>query len=149
MAGKNHVERSVYILIDDSGGTARNLSGDLIPGSLQGGGFVYDTAEMTGVSDAAKNYLAAHPTSEISADFHMNDTATTGSLTVLNARQGTGGTLEIRWGQNGAAPTSGDPQWDGEYVLIDCSVKQSGNTTVLSTKWAVQAGTTAPAFGTV
>lgn len=148
MAGKSHIEKSFRILVDDSGGTVRDLSGDLVPGSVSGGGLTYDEADMTGVSETVYNFLAGHATSEITATFHMNDTATTGATTVLNGRSGTAGTLTLQFGQAGAAPTTGDPEWEGEYVLLDNSISLDGNKFVHNVTFK-PTGSTAPAWGTV
>lgn len=148
MAGKNHVEKSLRILWDDSGGTARDLSAALVPGSLSGGGFTFDEADMTGVSQTVYNFLADRATSEVSASFHMDDTATTGAFTVLNGTGGKVGTLTIQWGQNGAAPTTGDPEWEGEYVLLSNPINLDGNKPVLACTWK-PSGATPPAWGTV
>src|SRR3990167_8461352 len=109
MAGKNHEERSFRLWYDDAGtgsGTARDLTGDLVIGSLTGGGgLVFDEVDMTGVSNLVKNFLAGHAMSRIAARFHMNDTATTGATTVLNGATpsatiaGTG-TLTLQYGQS-------------------------------------------------
>ena len=148
MAGKNHVEKSFRILIDDSGGTARDLSGDLVVGSVSGGGLTYDEADMTGVSETVFNFLSGHATSAITARFHMNDTATTGATTVLNGNAGGTGTLTLQWGQSGAAPTTGDPEWEGEYVLLDLTIALDGNKFVHQVTLQ-PTGSTAPAWGTV
>jgi len=147
MAGKNKIERWFTISVDDSGGTARDLSGDLVPGSIGGGGLVYDEADMTGVSEAVYNFLAGHATSEITASFHMNDTATTGATTVLNGVDGTVVTITLAWGQ-GAAPTSGDPDWEGEYVVLSANIALDGNKFVHQCTFK-PSGSTAPAWGTV
>ena len=151
MAGKNKVERSMRLYWDDLGtgsGTARNLSGDLVPGSLTGGGLVFDEVDLTGVSETVRNYLAGHAESEISAQFHINDTATTGAFTVLTGSDGGYGTLTLQYGSAGAAPTTGDPEWEGEYVLLKCEVGMNGNKPVINATWKPQ-GSTAPAWGTV
>jgi len=156
MAGKNHIERSFRLLWDDAGtgsGTARDLSGDLVPGSVSGGGLTFDEAEMTGVSNLVKNFLAGHAQSVISARFHMNDTATTGATTVLNGSTPSAtiagiGTLTLQWGQSGAAPTTSDPEWEGEYVLIKNEITLDGNKFVHDVEWR-PTGSTAPAWGTV
>ncbi|MBK7181407.1 MAG: hypothetical protein IPH82_30225 [Chloroflexi bacterium] len=135
MAGKNHVEKSFRLQWDDSGGTTRDLSGDLVPGSISGGGLVFDEADMTGVSNTVYNFLADRATSEISATFHLNDTATTGAFTVLKATGGLVGTLTMQWGQNGAAPTTNDPEWEGEYVLLSNNVTLDGNKAVINCTW--------------
>ena len=146
-AGKNKAERWVTINWDDSGETPRDLTGDLVPGTLSGGGLTFDEVDLTGVSEAVKNFLAGHAESEISAQFHLNDTATTGASTVLNGSAGGTGTLTIEWGA-GAAPAVGDLDWEGEYVLLDASVVLSGNKFVHQCRWK-PTGSTAPAFGTV
>jgi hypothetical protein len=148
MAGKNHVEKSFRILWDDSGGTARDLSADLVPGSISGGGFTFDEADMTGVSETVYNFLADRATSEVSGNFHMNDTATTGAFTVLNGSAGKAGTLTMQWGQNGAAPDTGDPEWEGEYILLSNSISLDGNKPVIQCNWKPTGGTP-PAWGTV
>lgn len=149
MAGKNHVEKSIYLFFDDSGGTARNLSGDLIPGTLSpGGGLVMDEVDMTGVSQTVKNYLAGHADSTITGKFHFNDTATTGSHTVTKNMVGAVGTLTTQYGQNGAAPTTGDPEWEGEYLLVSATVTVEGGRTVITCTWR-PGSSTAPAWGTV
>lgn len=156
MAGKNHIERSFRILWDDAGtgsGTARDLTGDLIAGSVSGGGLTFDEVSKHGVSELVKNFLAGHATSEVSAQFHSNDSATTGSSTVLNGSMPSAtvagiGTLTLQWGQSGAAPTTGDPEWEGEYVLVQNNMSFSGGDAIHSCKW-VPYGSTAPSWGTV
>ena len=149
--GKNKVERGFRLLWDDLGtgaGTARNLSGDLVLGSVSGGGLTFDEADLTGVSEAVRNFLAGHANSEISATFHMNDTATTGATTVLNGSVGGIGTLTLQWGASSAAPTTGDPEWEGEYVLLSNNIALDGNKFVHQVRW-LPTGSTAPAWGTV
>ena len=148
MAGKNHVERSIRVLLDDSGGTARDLSGDLVPGSMSGPGLSYEEAQMTGVSETVRNFLAGHATTEFVGQFRMNDTATTGSTTVINGKLGSTGTITVQFGQAGAAPTTGDPEWEGEFVFLAAPVGIADNGTVLNFR-AVPTGSTAPAWGTV
>ena len=149
MAGsKNHVERSFRILFDDAAAAAKDLSGDLVPGSVSGGGFTFDEVDVTGVSNAVYNFLKGRPTSEISANFHMNDTAITGATTVLNGHDtGAGtGTLTLQFGQNGAAPTAGDPEWEGEYVLLKNVIALDGNKFVHQCTFK-PTGSVAPAWG--
>lgn len=148
MAGKNKVERGIRLLIDDSGGTARDLSGDLVPGSLSGPGLSYEEAQMTGVSEAVRNYLAGHANSELTAQFRMNDTATTGAYTVLTGVLGSTGTITVQFGSASAAPTTNDPEWEGEFVMLDCTVGIADNGAVLNFR-ALPTGATAPAWGTV
>lgn len=148
MAGKNKIEKAIRILFDDSGGTQRDLSGDLVPGSLAGPSEAADEVEMTGVSDAMRNFLGGHKDSEVSGQFYMNDTASTGAFTVLKGMVAKTGTLTINFGSDGAAPTTGDPSWEGEYTLLQANVQLAGNKPVIAARW--KPGTsTAPAWTTL
>lgn len=148
MAGKNKIERGFRIYFDDSGATARDLSGDLVAGSVSGGGKQYEQVDLMGVSEAFHNFLANFWDSEISAQFHLNDTATTGAFTVLSNQEGGTGTLTLQWGSAGAAPTSNDPEWEGEYVLLGAPVSFSGGAGIMTATWK-PTGSTAPAWGLV
>jgi hypothetical protein len=146
---KDKVERSFRIYWDDSGGTARDLSGDLVPGSFSGGGLTFDEADMTGVSDGVKKFLTGHADSTVSGRFHMNDTASTGATTVFTGTEGQSGTLTLQWGAAGAAPTTGDPEWEGEYTLMSSNIVVDGNKFVHEVSWKPQSGQADPAWGTV
>jgi hypothetical protein len=154
--GKNKLERGFRIWWDDAGtgsGTARDLSGDLVEGSCTGGGLVFDQVSMHGVSELVRNYMAGHAEAPVSAQFKMNDTATTGSTTVLNGSTPSTtvigiGTLTLQWGSNGAAPSTGDPEWEGEYQLVQNTIQPAGGGFVHAVEWRPY-GSTAPAWGTV
>ena len=145
--GKNKIERWMTINFDDSGGVARDLSSALVPGTINGIGQIFDEAELTGVSEAHKNFMAGHWSSEITAQFYVDDTASTGAFTVLIGQAGSDGTLTIALGA-GAAPTSGDPEWEGEYALMELPLVLAGNKPVLACRF-VPFGSVAPAWGTV
>ncbi len=145
-AGKNKTERWITLKQDDTAGTPRDLSGDLVPGTLQIGGLVFDEAEMTGVSDALHNFLADHANSDGGADFYLNDTATTGAHTVYAGVVGKTGTLTVDFG-SGAAPVTGDPEWGGEYLVTGAPMGLAGNKPVLHVKWK-PTGSVAPAWTT-
>jgi hypothetical protein len=149
MAGKNHVARSIAMYVDDSGGTARDLTSSLVPGSLSGGGLSFEEAEMTGQNQTVRNYLTNHANAPITAQFRMDDTATTGSYTVLiGVDGGAAGTVTLQWGQSGAAPTSSDPEWEGEFVLTVLTASISDGGAVLDATFMPSGGTD-PAWGTV
>lgn len=148
MAGKNKLTRAVRLSWDDSGGTARDLSGDLIADSLNGPGFSAGEVDMTGASETVGNYLADRLENTVTARFHMNDTATTGASTVLNGTLQTVGTLTIQFGENGAAPAAGDLEWEGEYVLLQAPVSTDGGKLVHDCTWR-PSGSVAPDWGTV
>lgn len=145
---KDILERFITVTIDDSGGTARDLSADVVPGSMNGlGGKIYDEIEMTGISDSHKHFLAGFWSHEFTAQFYMNDTATTGAFTVLSNIVGSVGTLTIAFG-TGAAPTGGDPEWEGEYLLPEDPVQIAGGKAVLAVRM-IPGSSTAPSWGTV
>lgn len=146
-AGKNKIERGFRLSWDDSGTTARDLSGDLVPGSVSIGD-EYEEADMTGVSEGLRNYLAGHRDVEITARFHMNDTATTGASTVLNGQNGGTGTLTLQWGDAGAAPTTGDLELEGECVQLRNAPTLDGNRFVHEVRWQ-PTGSAGWSWGTV
>lgn len=142
MAGKNKIERGFRFLWD-----GKDLSGDLVPGSVSGGGMVLDEVDMTGVSETVRNYLAGHATAAISARFHMNDD-TDRSFDVLAGAEGTIKTIALQYGSNGAAPTSGDPQWSGSYVFLGFRVVVDGGKMVMECSWQ-PGSSTPPAWSTI
>lgn len=56
MAGRT-VTKWIRFLVDDSGGTPREIPVD----SISPVGFAYDETDLTAFQDAVKGYLAAHP----------------------------------------------------------------------------------------
>ena len=145
VTGKDKVERFIQIWWDVSD-TPKNLTADLLPGTLTGGGKSLDEVEMTGVSDEFKNFLAGHANSEIAGQFYMNDTAVSGATTIVKATIGLTGTLTIMYG-GGGVPATDDPEWEGEYVLLDASIVLAGNKPVHQCRW-LPTGAVAPAWGT-
>lgn len=148
MAGKNKITRGIRLSWDDSGGTDRDLSGDLIADSVNGPGFTAGEIDMTGASETAGNYLADRLENTVTANFHANDTATTGASTVLNASVQSVGTLTVQWGENGAAPAAGDLEWEGEYVLLQAPMSVDGGKMIHSCTFR-PSGSTPPAWGVV
>ncbi len=147
--GKNKIERGFRILWDDHGTTARDMSTDLLPGTIQGGGKTLDEVDMSGVSDAVRKALGGIGAAPVTGQFHMDNTADTGAYTVLIASVGDIGTLTLQYGSNGAAPSTGDPEWEGEYVLLGASVSQNGGKMIITATWAPASGAADPAWGTV
>lgn len=147
MAGKDKIERGFRIWFDDATPTARDLTSSLVPGSVSGGGKEFEEVDLMGVSEAFHHFLANHWDSEIAAQFFVDDTATTGSFTVLKAMEGLTGTLTLQFGSAGAAPSGSDPEWEGEYVLLGAPVGMSGGAAVMNARWK-PTGSTPPAWGT-
>lgn len=112
---KDILANYINILVDDSGSVARNLSTDLIPGTLDGVGEEGDSISMAG-QNQNEYYLIGRKDGDLTCQFFMNDTATTGAHTVLKGILGLVRTVTVQFG-TGAAPTTGDPEWEGEYIL--------------------------------
>lgn len=123
MAGKNKISRGINISVDDSGSTARDLSGDLVPDSLTGIGEIYEPAEMTGESTTQRHSLSNHSTAEFGMQFYMNDTGSTGAFTVISGIVGGAADLvTVQFGSAGATPTSNDPEWEGNAICTSMVV---------------------------
>lgn len=142
---KDILGRHVRLWIDDSGATPRDLSDDLVPNTLSGIGLTPEEVDMTGQSASIKQARAGVSDSSITAQFYMNDTATTGAFTVLEGVQGVAGTLTAQFGTDGA-PADGDPEWEGEYVLFDLSIGISGGAVIMNCLFKPAPAST-PAWG--
>ena len=143
MAGKNHVEKGFRILFND--GSERDLSADLIPGTISGMGIDWDNVDLSGVSEAVRNGLAGHGTAIVTFQCHLNDTATTGSYTVLQGKDGDTGALQLQFGQNGAAPTGTDPEFFFTLVWVTFNVSFDGGRAVMNVT-LTNASSTAPVW---
>lgn len=144
---KDILSKYITLSYDDSGSTARDLTADMLPDTLTGVGLDYEEVDMTGQSDDLKSAMGGQGDGTISAQFHMNDTATTGAFTVLSGMMNSSGTLTIAFG-TGAVPTTGDPEWEGEYTLFSAPVSLTGGRAVITATWKPSPGAS-PAWGTV
>ncbi len=148
------VSKFCNFIVDDSGGTLRNIPVD----SINGVGLEYDEAEVTAFQDAIKNVLPGHPdlTIEISGPFDNSAVAASptlsGSHTVLKDIAGgnTPLSLDVQIGIRHAWE-AGEPQF---------GISSSSTIGMLCTKYTVDLadmkysatfrvmGGTAPAWGT-
>lgn len=126
MAGKNKLERGTRVSIDDSGGNLRDISTGVVPGSLSINGITYEKVSMQGINEAINNYLAGFGELEIAFQIYLDDTATTGAWTVANGNNGGTGSVDIRMGSAGEAPTTGDPKLTLEALYTLGSLSPSG-----------------------
>lgn len=135
------------VLIDDSAGTPRDVSADVdsvdIPDE-------YGSLDMTGFGEGSENSAPGMPRLPISITGKFNPAATTGLYTVLKGILGsyTAKTVTVQVGQN-AAPTSNDPEFEGEFWLqaMPIGATPTGNVTI-GGNFEVM-GSAAPAWGTV
>jgi hypothetical protein len=139
--------RYIRVSLDDSGGSARDISASV--SDISGVGLDYAPADVTAYSDGVINFTLGHPSAEIDITGPLNNTATTGGHTVLEAiadapYSQTTYTLTVQIGIR-AAPTGGDPEFEGEYLVQNYIV--NGDATY--TAHLVPGSVTAPAWGTV
>jgi hypothetical protein len=142
------IGKFVTVSIDDSGGTARAVTNDIT--SVGGIETTYDEGEVGGYSQD-KFYLALRADAPLTIEGLFNPTATTGSHTVLNSIVGVNTstfTVTIAIGDN-AAPTTGDPEWEGEYRCMSYTPTFDLNAPATFTATLMPASSTLPAWGTV
>jgi len=149
MAAKDKLSRGVRLFVDDAAlGTARDVSGDLVPDSLSGLGFNADLIDMTGESDAVENGMGGRKKNNLKFKLHANDTALTGASTVLHGIEGLSSiTVTVEIGSAGAAPVTGDLSWAGEYTCLSATLSQDGGRLTHDCEFAPY-GSTAPVWGT-
>lgn len=135
MAAKGSVGhgKDFSIIIDDSGGNARDVSGDCRDFSWPAACAV---AEAMGAGDASEEYVAGLKGSKISGTFMLNDAATTGSWTVMGDSQG--GTRTVTFAPIGA--TAGYPEIEAEVMITEVNVTAGLTDTVTFTIAGVSTG---------
>ena len=140
--------RYIKILLDDSGSTPRDITASV--DSIGGIGLTFDQVDVTTLIDAIKQYLAGRGDSSITIGGPFNNTATTGAHGVLTGLSGANiaSTLTIQIGIR-AAPTTGDPEWEGEYTVLSYLINVDINAVTWTAELKPAFGTSTPAWGTV
>jgi hypothetical protein len=136
------------IYIDDSGGDAREITNDV--SDIPGLPLTYDEVEVSGYGQD-KQYLAGQGDVQISIEMQFTTTANTGTHTVFSGIVGdnTGHTLTVQIGAN-AAPTTGDPEFEGEFLVTSYEVKPARAGSVTATaQLRIADGESLPAWGSV
>jgi len=142
--GKSNA-RWIRVYVDNSADAAQDISADV--SNVSGAGLDYETSDVTGYSDGVKNFTIGHPSSEIEITGPFDNTATTGAHTVFTGIAGSMAatrTLTVQIGIR-AAPTTGDPEFEGEYYCSKYVVGGDGTYSAM----LVPASGTAPAWGSV
>lgn len=145
--GKTH-SRYIKVLLDDSGGTPRDITSSI--SSIGDIGLNYDQADVTAINDSVMQYLAGRGDSDVNFSGPFNNTATTGAHTVFTGLNGanTAATLTVQVGIRAAA-TSGDPEFEGEYVVTSYLISGDMSNLTWSAALKPAFGASAPAWGTV
>lgn len=131
--------KNAVILVDDSGGTARNISTDVRSFEIEG---AIDPLEVTGFSEGFKNNVPGLRSAGITLDVIYNSGATTGAFTVLRGilAQAASVTVSVQPEGSGLA-------YSGEFMLDALPVKGAVDGLVeIGTVHFSPMGTTPPAW---
>ena len=142
--GKTNAKH-IRVIVDNSTAATKDISAFV--SNVSGVGLSYAEQDVTAYSDGVINFTLGHPSSEIEITGPFSNTAATGSHTVLNGivgQQSATITLTVQIGIK-AAPTTGNPEFEGEYYCSSYVVNGDGTYTARF----VPASATAPAWGTV
>ena len=138
----------VKVIMDDSGGTPRQFAdGDI---TSVDPGLTRDQHDVTGFGDAVHKFINGQLQAPVTLKGFMTTTALTGTHTVINDafQNGSQVTLTVQVGQN-AAPQSGDPEYEGEFIVESYKpVIETGAAVQFEAALKPAIGT-APAWGTV
>lgn len=130
--------KGAVIEVDDTGGTARNISSDVLSYEIQ---YQNDTPEVTGFGDGSHNFITGQKVRGVTLDVLWNTAATTGAYTVLKAitNKGSTGTVKI-------TPEAGAEYFSGEFICtgISPSGSASGDPIKLGSVNFVVSGAVAP-----
>lgn len=137
--------RYIRVYVDDSGASARDISASVT--NVTSVGLTYAETDVTAYSDGVINFTIGHPSAEVELSGPFNNTASTGAHTVFTGINGSMSATTTFTFQIGirAAPTTGDPEFEGEYYCSNYRVNGDGTWTAR----LVPGSATAPAWGTV
>ena len=138
----------ITVIMDDSGGTPRTFAdGDI---SSVDAGMTYDQHDVTGFGDDVHNFINGQLQSPVTIKGFVTTTSNIGTHPVINGafQNGSQVTLTVQVGQN-AAPTTGDPEFEGEYIVESYKPAIETGGAVTFTATLKPANGTAPAWGTV
>jgi len=132
------------ILIDDAGGTPTDVSAQIT--AADGIPLTYDEIEVGGFGSTVKSYVAGRADvpvtieGSVSAALHVILSGWVGDDTDVR-------TVTFQYGNN-AAPTTGDPEIEGEYVCTAYNFRSElDGKQMFTAKLALGAGQSIPAWG--
>lgn len=138
----------VIVKMDDSGGTPRQFAdGDIVSVDL---GLTNDQHDVTGFGDAVHKFINGQLKAPVTINGFVTTTANVGTHPVIQGAFAAGVpvTLTVQVGQN-AAPTGGDPEYEGEFYVESYRPTLQTGAAVMFTATLKPAIGTAPAWGTV
>ena len=129
--------KSANIMVDDSAGTQRDISSDVISYTLPDS---VDKLEVTGFGEGSHNFIAGLPVWEITLDVIYNTSSTSGAFVVLQGIMGASSskTVTIKPEGSGTGKTLA-----GEFMLesITPQAAVNGDIKMGTAKFAVMGGT--------
>ena len=138
----------VKVMMDDGSGTLRTFAdGDITSVDL---GLTYQQHDVTGFGDDVQNYVNGQIQAPVTLKGYLTTTALVGTHTVINGayQAGNSVTLTVQVGQN-ATPTSGDPEYSGEFIVESYKPSLSNGGAVTFEASLKPATGSAPAWSTV
>jgi hypothetical protein len=109
--------KNAIIQVDDSGGTARNISTDCVTFDIED---AVDPLEVTGFTQGFKNNVPGIKTKGITLEVRYNSAATTGAFTVLRGILGQSSSVTVS-----VQPEGSGLAYSGEFMLDALPVKGS------------------------
>jgi hypothetical protein len=138
----------VVVKLDDSSGTLRTFAnGDITAVDLPQS---FDQHDITGFGDTAHHFINGQINAPVSLRGFLTTTATVGTHTVIKSAfaAGTQVSLKVAVGNN-AAPTTGDPEYSGEFYIESYRPVMEPGKAVQFVATLKPAIGTAPAWGTM
>lgn len=115
--------KDAYFAIDDSGGSLRNISAHV--DSVSGLPSARALSDVTAFTDTGERFIPGLQGATFTVSGHFDNTATTGSATVLNGLRTTTATSSFEYGPD--SNTSGRTKYSGECwmesLTVDATVK--------------------------
>jgi len=116
--------KDAYFAVDDSGGTLRNISAHV--DNVSGLPSARQLSDVTSFTDAGERFYPGLQGATFTVTGQADNTATTGTFTVLNGLRTTTATTSFEYGPD--SNTSGRVKYSGECWLesltFDASVKE-------------------------
>jgi len=138
----------IIVQMDDSSGTLRTFNdGDINSVDL---GQTFTQHDVSGFGEAAQNFINGQLQSPVTIKGFLTNDATVGTHTVINGvfAAGAQASLVVQVGSN-ALPTSGDPQFSGEFIVESYKPMMETGGAVSFEAVLKPATGTAPSWGTV
>ncbi|WP_427422659.1 hypothetical protein [Lysinibacillus fusiformis] len=113
--------KDAYFAVDDSGGTLRNISSNV--NNVSGLPSARALSDVTAFTDAGERFIPGLQGAQFTVTGNADDTATTGTLTVLNGLRTASATSSFEYGPQ--SNTSGKVKYSGECWLENLTVDAS------------------------